>query len=50
MMAIIRNAGRALKSTLAMLLIVKARIVMKRATGHRAFCAPGWCDWLSAII
>jgi hypothetical protein len=32
MMAIIHNAGRALKSTLAMLLIVKARIVMKRAT------------------
>jgi hypothetical protein len=40
---IIRKRNRAVKSTLTMLLIVKARIAMKRGTGQRAFCAPGRC-------
>ncbi|WP_158619154.1 hypothetical protein [Pseudomonas sp. KBW05] len=50
MSAIIRRLGRAVKSTLTMLLIVKARIAMKRATGQRAFCAPGRCGWISVSI
>jgi len=40
---IIRRRGRAVKSTLTMLLIVKACIAMKRASCALAFCAPGRC-------
>ena len=48
--AIIRKLGRAVKSTLAMLLIVKARITMTRVTGRRAFCAPGRCGQILVFI
>jgi hypothetical protein len=47
---IIRRLWRAVKSTLAMLLIAKACIAMKRAALQRAFCAPGRCDQVFAYI
>jgi hypothetical protein len=50
MEAIIRTLRPAVKSTLAMLLIVKACIAMKRAAIRRAFCAPGRCDQRFAFI
>jgi len=32
-----------------MLLIVKARIAMKRRAVHRVFCAPGRCGWILVV-
>jgi len=50
MVAIIRKRDRAVKSTLTMLLIAKARIAMKRAPVRGAFCAPGRCEQISLVI
>ncbi|BDB21404.1 hypothetical protein cym2001_47690 [Pseudomonas sp. CYM-20-01] len=47
---IIRSLRRAVKSTLTMLLIVKARIAMKRRAVHRAFYAPGRCEQITWLI
>jgi len=53
MEVIIRSASRAVKSTLAMLLIVKDRIAMRRATWPKPLCAPGRCEecaWIMQLV